>query len=104
MGEHAPVTSSGTPISKIACFCVEVGDALKTTAQFMPIALGGLSFCGTPLPLKSPATVLIEQSPTLVAMKFNVVGTARSVPLLFSTVKGNENLATIVPLAKFTLF
>ena len=33
----APVTRSGTATSKIACCCAEVGDALKTTAQFTPI-------------------------------------------------------------------
>src|SRR5258707_238433 len=94
--------SSGTATSKIACFCPEVGDVLKTIEQFMPI-WSARRVWDPAAPDKLPTTVLAEQSPALVAMKFSVIGTARSVPSLFSTVNGNENLATVVPVAKLLL-
>jgi hypothetical protein len=91
------VTSSGTATSKIVCFCVVIGDELETTAQSMPIWAAIRVWVPVGAPEKLPTTVLAEQSPAFVAVKFSVVGTARSMkfPLvsLLNTVNGNENLA-----------
>lgn len=98
-GGFAPVTTSGIATSKMACLCAEVGDGPKTTAQFKPMAAAE-TVCGVPDPKKSPIALLAEQS-VVGAMNCSVVGTARSVPLLFNTVNGNENFATVWPREKF---
>ncbi len=64
----------------------------------------GLGLSSSRRPEKLPTTVLVEQPLALLAVNCSVVGTRRSVPLLFNTVNGNENLATIWPLLKFWLF
>ena len=58
----------------------------------MPMALAAMGVLE-----KLPETVLAEQSPPLVPVKFSVVGTALSVPSLFSTDNGNLNWAVITP-------
>jgi hypothetical protein len=78
-GSVALVIISGTATSKTACDFVERGDGAKTTAQFMPI-WAAISVSGVVDPaLKLPITVLVEQSPALVALNCSVVGTEVSI-------------------------
>lgn len=97
---HAPVTRSGTATSNIAWFCVEAGDAPKTTANCIPSWLAS-TVCELPVFKKSPVAFAVKRlaRPLALDVIFSVVMTAGfSVPLLFNTVSGNENLATVWPL------
>ena len=57
---HAPVTRSGTATSKIACFCVEVGDLPKTSANCIPSWLAS-TVCGLLVPKKSPVAFAVKR-------------------------------------------
>ena len=77
-GSVAIVMMSGTATWNIACDFVESGDGAKTTPQFMPISVAGSEekLAETVLPgTLWPETVLVKQSPALLALNCSVVGT-----------------------------